>query len=107
SRQGVLPLIARQAGPDTSPVKPPQPPPPAKNPSVPPAAATYGNSAVEKIAASLSAGAAPGYSIQLYSRDINRAKQIGDGTSFGFNDPKLGELAAQDLKAVIVLNGPP
>ena len=51
-------------------------------------------------------GATPGYSLKVFSRD--EAKHpIESGTSFGFRDPDLGEMGAGDLKAHVVLTGPP
>jgi serine/threonine-protein kinase len=48
----------------------------------------------------------PGYSLKVFSRD--EAKHpIENGLSFAFRDPELGEMGVGDLKAHVVLNGPP
>jgi serine/threonine protein kinase len=47
-------------------------------------------------------GAPKGFSLAVYSR----SKPVGNGISFGFRDPVLGELGAGDLTARVLLNGP-
>jgi serine/threonine protein kinase len=99
------------SGSSTNGLTPGGPPPPYNPPPKPPppgsSSTTYVDPSLASAVGVLSAGARPGYSIQLYSRDIKRENQINDGMSFGFNNAKLGELAVEDLKAVILLNGQP
>jgi hypothetical protein len=49
-----------------------------------------------------------GYSLAVYSRKTDDPKHfIEKGISFKYLDPELGEMAIGDLKAKIILNGPP
>jgi hypothetical protein len=52
--------------------------------------------------------AKPGYSIAVYSRVPNDPKhQIPNGLTINYRNPQLGEMSSGDLKAVVILNGPP
>jgi serine/threonine protein kinase len=49
-----------------------------------------------------------GYSLAVYSRKANDpAHLIANTISFKYRDPTLGEMGAGDLKAMVLLNGPP
>jgi hypothetical protein len=49
-----------------------------------------------------------GYSLAVYSRKANDKEHlIANSLSFKYRDPTLGEMGSGDLKAMVLLNGPP